>query len=77
MPVRSPGDFLGSSFLVSGRGPSNHQYDSRAANNSIVMSGPVVWELRNAKTTEHSSEEREWSCTSRALCFVGWGRAFR
>lgn len=36
------GNFLEPSFLVSGGGTSNHQYDSRAANNSIVMSGPVV-----------------------------------
>lgn len=36
------GDFLEPSFLVSGGGNSNHQYDSRATLNAMVMSGPSV-----------------------------------
>jgi hypothetical protein len=36
------GNFLEPSFLVSGGGNSNHQYDSRATLNAMVMSGPSV-----------------------------------
>lgn len=36
------GGFLEPSFLVSGAGNSNHQYDSRASENAMVMSGPLV-----------------------------------
>jgi hypothetical protein len=36
------GGFLEPSFLVSGAGNSNHQYDSRATENAMVMSGPIV-----------------------------------
>lgn len=36
------GGFLEPSFLVSGAGNSNHQYDSRATLNAMVMSGPSV-----------------------------------
>lgn len=36
------GGFLEPSFLVSGAGTSNHQYDSRASENAMVMSGPTV-----------------------------------
>jgi len=36
------GGFLEPSFLVSGAGTSNHQYDSGASENAMVMSGPTV-----------------------------------
>lgn len=36
------GGFLEPSFLVSGAGNSNHQYDSRASENAMVMPGPSV-----------------------------------
>jgi hypothetical protein len=36
------GDFLEPRFVVTGGGISNHQYDSRAASNAMVMSGPSV-----------------------------------
>ena len=36
------GGFLEPSFLVSGAGNSNHQYDSRATANAMVMTGPIV-----------------------------------
>lgn len=36
------GNFLNPSFEVSGAGTSNHQYDSRAVLNAMVMSGPTV-----------------------------------
>ena len=36
------GNFLEPTFLVTGGGNSNHQYDSRAAGNAMVMSGPSV-----------------------------------
>ena len=36
------GNFLEPSFVVTGGGNSNHQYDSRAILNSVVMAGPSV-----------------------------------
>ena len=36
------GDFLEPSFLVSGSGNSNHQYDSSATLNAMIMAGPTV-----------------------------------
>lgn len=36
------GGFLEPSFLVSGAGNSNHQSDSRATENAMVMTGPIV-----------------------------------
>ena len=36
------GDFLEPSFLVSGAGNSNHQYDSRATLSAMIMAGPTV-----------------------------------
>ena len=36
------GNFLAPTFLVNGGGNSNHQYDSRASQNAMVMSGPGV-----------------------------------
>jgi hypothetical protein len=36
------GNFLEPSFVVTGGGNSNHQYDSRAVLNSMIMAGPSV-----------------------------------
>jgi hypothetical protein len=36
------GNFLEPSFVVTGGGNSNHQYDSRAILNAMVMAGPSV-----------------------------------